>query len=87
MRLTGDRREVLKLLASKEKVPLYEIMKLNQANFRARISELRVHMDWKIPPPVMKKNRQGRMMSTYSMPVGERARAQEVLDDSDDKRE
>ena len=79
MRLTGDRREVLKLLASKEKVPLYEIMKLNQANFRARISELRVHMGWIIPQPAMKKNRQGRMMSTYSMPTGERARAQKRL--------
>ena len=79
MRLTGDRREVLKLLASKEKVPLYEIMKLNQANFRARISELRVHMDWDIPAPAMKKNRQGRMMSTYSMPLDERMRARRVL--------
>ncbi len=79
MRLTGDRREVLKVLASREKVPLYLLMRLNQANITARISELRVHMDWKIPPPVLKKNRQGRIMSTYSMPADERARAQRVL--------
>lgn len=82
MKLTGDRRSVLRVLASADKVPLYEIMKLNQANFRARISELR-GMGWWIPEPEMKKNRQGRMMSTYSMPAGERARAQRELEVGD----
>lgn len=81
MKLTGDRREVLILFASKEKIPLYEIMKLNQANFRARISELRdPPFLFTIPAPVLKKNRQGRIMSTYSMPVGERMRARALLD-------
>lgn len=80
MKLTGDRREVLKLLASKEEVKLYEIMRLNQANFRARISELRdPPFSFNIPAPTLKKNRQGRIMSTYSMPAGERIRAQREL--------
>ncbi len=68
MNLKGDKREVLRLLASREYVPLYEIMKLFQANYRARISELR-DMGWDIPAPKMGKNAAGNMMSTYSMPT------------------
>ena len=68
MNLTGDRREVLKLLASREHVPLYLIMRLWQANPNARISELR-DMGWDIPAPKMGKNAAGNMMSTYSMPL------------------
>ena len=73
MKLTGDRREVLKVLASKEKVPLYEIMKLNQANFRARISELRAK-GFDIPAPVIRKR-----ISTYTLPPAMVTKANAVL--------
>ena len=79
MKLTGDRREVLRVLASARFVPLYEIMKLNQANFRARISELRHQLGWDIPKPTLEKNRRGNMMSTYRMPAKERQRARKEL--------
>ena len=78
MNLKGDRREVLRVLASRDHVPLYEIMRLFQANYRARISELR-DMGWDIPAPKMGKNAMGNMMSVYSMPEGERRRAKGVL--------
>ena len=78
MKLRGDRLEVLRVLASREHVPLYEIMKLYQANYRARISELR-DMGWDIPAPKMSRNRAGNMMSVYSMPYLERRRVKEVL--------
>lgn len=72
MNLKGDRREVLRVLASREYVPLYLIMRLWQANPNARISELRV-MGWDIPAPKMGKNAAGNMMSTYSMPLEDNA--------------
>jgi len=68
MNLKGDRREVLILMASREHVPLYLIMRLWQANPNARISELR-DMGYDIPAPKMGKNAAGNMMSTYSMPA------------------
>lgn len=78
MNLKGDRREVLRVLASREYVPLYLIMRLWQANPNARISELR-DMGFDIPAPKMGKNAAGNMMSTYSMPVDERIRAKNAV--------
>ena len=73
-----QQREILRILASKEEVPLYEILKLFISGWRARISELR-DMGWDIPKPTLKKNRRGNMMSTYRMPAKERQRARKEL--------
>ena len=78
MHLTKDQRAVLTVLSSKRYVPLYEIMRLNQANYRARISELR-DKGFDIPKPAIKKNQHGNIMSTYSMSYEERMRARKEL--------
>ena len=68
MNLSKQRKVILDLLLTGEPVPLYRIPS-NIRNHTARISELR-QMGYDIPAPVLKKNREGNMMSTYQMGGG-----------------
>ena len=68
MNLSRQRKVILDLLLTGEPVPLYKIPS-SIRNHTARISELR-GMGYDIPAPVLKKNREGNMMSTYQMGGG-----------------
>jgi hypothetical protein len=76
--MTNQQRIILTVLSTSENVPLYRLTNTSVAKYGNRISELR-QMGWDIPKPKLGKNRNGNVMSTYSMPLDERVRAQEVL--------
>ena len=78
--MNNQQRKILTVLASQEEVPLYLLLGTWVASHTKIISQLRdPPYNFKIPAPKMEKNREGNLMSTYSMPADERLRARRAL--------